>query len=188
MERYGANTNSIVENLFCIDSEFIIHLLLQLNGKNSEQHRWKLALALIDSFLSAFSFDLSQKKELLNTLAESYKKEFGFTHYPPKKQLDGKYRSSRKDVDNAMLWENESSVTIDIIKARRQSIVPIAEKLIAIEKSGELQVSLKELLTSIIHMTMNRWFRTKNRLYELVIYDFLVRYYTSELAKEMYNK
>ena len=38
-------------------------------------------------------------------------------------------------------------------------------------------------LTSMIHMTMNRWFRSKNRLHELVIYDFLSRYYISEIAK-----
>ncbi|WP_444332737.1 lantibiotic dehydratase C-terminal domain-containing protein [Parabacteroides johnsonii] len=31
-----------------------------------------------------------------------------------------------------------------------------------------------------IHMTMNRLFRTENRLYELIIYDFMRRYYMSK--------
>jgi hypothetical protein len=92
-----------------------------LNEEDPDQHRWKLALVLIDSFLSAFSFDLSQRKELLKTTAESYKKEFGFTHHHVKKQLDGKHRSFRKEIDNIMLWENEVSETIDIIKARKQA-------------------------------------------------------------------
>ena len=188
MERYGANSISLVEDLFFIDSEFVIKLLFQLNVENPDLHRWKLAMVLIDSYLTAFSFDMPQRKELLNTMAENYKKEFGYTHHHAKKQLDGKYRAFRKEIEDTMLWEDGVTETVDIIKSRKQAILPVAEKLIAIEQSGELQVSLKALLTSIIHMNMNRWFRTKNRLHELVIYDFLFRYYTSEFVKEKYNK
>ena len=49
---------------------------------------------------------------------------------------------------------------------------------------GELQAPLQALLISMIHMSMNRWFRTKNRLHELVLYEFLTRYYTSETEKK----
>ena len=187
MERYGANNISIVEEFFCIDSEYIIRLL-QLSGNDSpEQQRWKLALILIDSFLSAFSYELSQRKDLLNTLADSFKKEFGFTQHHVTKQLNDKYRAFRKDIENAMSWENETAEIIDIVKVRRQDILPIVEKLINLDKSKELQVSLHALLTSMIHMTMNRWFRSKNRLHEMVIYEFLSRYYTGEIAKKKYK-
>ena len=81
IERYGANSITLVEDFFFMDSESVIKLLYQLNDENPEQHRWKLALALTDSFLSAFSFELSQRAELLNTMANIYKKEFGFTHH-----------------------------------------------------------------------------------------------------------
>ncbi len=183
LERYGYNSISLVEELFFIDSEFILSLLHQLDKDNFEQYRWKLALILVDSFLTAFSCDLPQKKELLNITADNYKKEFGIIQHHTKKQLDDKYRTYRKEVENTMLWENEISETINIIKVRYETIFPIAEKLISMERSGELQVSLKSLLTSFIHMTMNRWFRTKNRLHELVIYDFLSRFYSSEIVK-----
>ena len=183
MERYGENTIDLIENLFFMDSEFILSLLHQLNKENPEQHRWKLALVLIDSILLAFSFDLSKKKELLKTMAEGYKKEFGFTHHQAKKQLDEKYRANRKEIENAMLWENEFSTTANIIKTRMQSIRPVAEKIKEMNQSEEIQVPLNNLLTSLIHMNMNRWFRSKNKLYELVVYDFLSRYYTSETVK-----
>jgi hypothetical protein len=39
------------------------------------------------------------------------------------------------------------------------------------------------LLLSYIHMMMNRLFMAKNRMHELIIYDFIRRYYTSENAK-----
>ena len=184
IERYGANTISIVEDLFFLDSEFIIKLLFQLNEDDPDQHRWKLALVLIDSFLSSFSFNLPQRKELLHMMAENYKKEFGFAHHHTKKQLDNKYRTCRKDIENIMLWENENEKTIHIIKARRQAIYPTAKKIIDMEKCNEIQVPLKSLLISMIHMTMNRWFRTKNRLHEMVICDFVSRYMISEIAKD----
>ncbi|MDR1180381.1 MAG: thiopeptide-type bacteriocin biosynthesis protein [Bacteroidales bacterium] len=183
IERYGANTISLVEELFFIDSEFIIKMLCQLNEENPEQQRWKLALILVDGLLSAFSFDLSQRKKLLSTMAESYKKEFGFMHHYITKPLNDKYRACRKDIKNAMLYENETAELIDAVNARMNAIFPIAEKLRDMEKNGERQVPLDSLLTSLIHMTMNRWFRTKNRLHEMVIYEFLSRYYTSVIAK-----
>jgi len=188
MERYGANTISMIEDLFCIDSEFIVKLLCQLDEGNPEQHRWRLALVMIDSFLTAFSFEIPQRQELLCVMADNYKKEFGFTNHPPKKQLDEKFRTFRKDIANVMLWENDYIKPIDIINARRQAISPIANKLTEMDRSGVLEVSLESLLMSVIHMTMNRWFRSKNRLHELVIYDFLARHYTNYIAKEKYNK
>ena len=182
MERYGHNSISLIEDLFCFDSEYIIRLLKLLNNDSLEKLRWQSALVLIDSFLSAFSFDLSQRKNLLN-MAESYKKEFGFTHHRTTKPLNDKFRAFRKDIEAAMLWENDTSEIISIIKARRQAIIPVAEKITRMEKSGELQVQLDSLLTSLIHMTMNRWFRSQNRLHEMVIYEFLSRYYSGEMAK-----
>ena len=187
MERYGYNTISFIEDLFFIDSEHIIRLLQRLDNDRSEQLRWKTALVLIDNFLSAFSFELPQRRELLKTLAESFKKEFGFTHHHTTKQLNNKYRTCRKDIENTLRWENEVEETIDIIKVRKLTTLPIAEKLIDMKKNGELQVPLNSLLTSLIHMTVNRWFRTKNRLHEMVIYEFLSRYYSGEMAKDKYN-
>jgi len=183
IERYGANTISLVEELFCIDSEFVIQMLYQLNEENPDHQRWKLALILIDSFLSTFSFDLMQRKELLRSLSEIYKKEFEFTQHHVTKQLNDKYRFYRKDIESIMLWEREASATLDLINARKSAFFPIAKTIISMHQSGELQVSLQMLLISLIHMTMNRWFRTKNRLHEMVIFEFLSRHYTSEIAK-----
>ena len=183
IERYGDNSISLVEDLFFIDSEYAIRLLHHLNEDNPEEHRWKLALLMIDSLLAVFSYDLPQKKELLNTISDNFKKEFGFTYHDASKQLNDKYRNYRKKIEQAMSSENETSKTNEIIKARKHDLLPMANILTAMNKTGELSVDLNALLTSIIHMSMNRWFRSRNRLHELVIYDFLSRYYSSELAK-----
>jgi hypothetical protein len=40
-----------------------------------------------------------------------------------------------------------------------------------------------ELLPDLIHMSLNRAFRTRHRMQELVVYDFLSRYYESVRAR-----
>jgi hypothetical protein len=39
------------------------------------------------------------------------------------------------------------------------------------------------LLPDLIHMSLNRAFRTRHRLQELVVYDFMSRYYESGKAR-----
>lgn len=188
LERYGFNSILYVEEFFYIDSVFIIKLLHSFGEIIPEQKRWKLALVLIDSLLSAFSLSLSQRKELLRSLADSFKNEFGYTHHQATKPLNDKYRFYRNDIEEIMLWENDATETICIINARMQAIHSIAEKLIDMERSNELEIPIRILLKSLIHMTMNRWFKSKNRLHEMVIYDFLAKYYTSRFERKKANK
>ena len=119
-------------------------------------------------------------------MADNCKKEFGFTHKDATKQLNDKYRTFRKEIESIMDWENESSEQIDIVKARLIALFPIALKINDMAKCNSINIPINLLLSSIIHMTMNRWFRAKNRLYEMVIYEFLSRYYSSKIAKKKY--
>lgn len=83
-----------------------------------------------------------------------------------------------------MLKKNEISESSGILHSHLQTIIPFAEKIITMENSGKLQVEITSLLTSLIHMSLDRWFRTKNRLHEMVIYEFLSRYYAFEIARK----
>ena len=81
LERYGTNTISLIEELFFIDSDHVIRLLFQTENENSEQQRWKLSLILVDSFLSAFSFEYPQRKELLRTMADNFERKTDCTKW-----------------------------------------------------------------------------------------------------------
>lgn len=184
MERYGSNSISLIEDLFFIDSQFLIELLRSLRGEDAENTRWKLALVLIDSFLSAFSLQLSEKKNLLSSLAENFKKEFGYTQHHVTKQLNDKFRLYRAEINDIMMWETKNSTLIKMIEARKLKCNIIANKLIDMQNTQTIQIPIDSLLASLIHMTMNRWFKSKNRLHEMVIYEFLTRYYTSKVIRE----
>jgi thiopeptide-type bacteriocin biosynthesis protein len=190
LERYGTDTINLIEHIFFIDSELSVKLLECLNPENAEEHRRNISLLLFDSYFSIFSLDMYHRKQLMHQMAEGYKNEFGIRHHSMKRQLDTKYRKY-KDVINSIMDNNNVTGSIydkyrELITKYRQMILPDVHEIIRMEKEGNLQMKSDALLTGIIHMSMNRWFGYKNRLHELVIYDFMARYYNSYIAKRKY--
>ncbi|MCL2738918.1 MAG: hypothetical protein FWE30_05675 [Bacteroidales bacterium] len=68
-----------------------------------------------------------------------------------------------------------------ILDARSDMQKPIAGQIIEHIEKGE---KFNALLSSYTHTMMNRWFRSKQRMHEAVVYDFLLEYYKSKKARE----
>jgi thiopeptide-type bacteriocin biosynthesis protein len=49
---------------------------------------------------------------------------------------------------------------------------------------GKLTVDIADIVSSCVHMHVNRLIRASQRLHELVLYDFLAQSYGGRLAKE----
>ena len=185
LERYGYNSMNISESIFYYDSEAIIHFLDLIEGDEGEELRWLFGLRYIDNFLDTFHFTLMQKKELMENLKIVFGKEFGMSRFL-KKQLDDKYRNKMDRLAQFMSFSKKSlpryEPLIEILHTKKRLISPFAEKLIKLRDSGNLKVGFHSLISSYIHMSMNRLFKSKNRLNEMVLYDFLYRYYRSHVA------
>ena len=113
-------------------------------------------------------------------MSEAYKMEFGFNMYNAK-QLNAIYRDKRGTIVSVLATAPENpdlTAAFDVLGKRSKQI----RKLIG--AGAEMP---ENNLSSYIHMMMNRLFRSKNRMHELLIYDFLSRYYKSEMAKQKKN-
>lgn len=189
MERYGTKTIEHTETIFHFDSEAIMNTLSILEGNENNQQRWLLALKMLDALFDDFEFNIDQKIELITKLSEDFKKEFRFTIKEGKLQLDKKFRANRKLIEEIMIDTSakEWSIFLNIIKEKSISVMPVAKALLNMEIKQELEVPLNSLLRSYTHMMINRLFRTKQRLYEMTLYDMLERYYTSLKARNKYN-
>lgn len=190
LERYGEATVELLEELFCIDSAAQFELLARLAeqpGAGRETLRQHLSLLLLDDALTAFGNDLAAKQQLMGQMAESFRREFGFTAHAYTKQLNDKYRTARSDIEQVVTSRRECAAFEDVLAGRQRGFGQIAERIAAIAdsevRSPASAVPVDDLLRSIQHMTMNRWFRSRNRQHELVIYDFLNRYYKSAQAR-----
>ena len=185
IERYGAQTMEMLEELFRIDSMTIMGLLSRLaniSGSERESAHWKLSLLLLDDSLAAFGYDLPEKARITSQMAESFKKEFGFTTHAYTKQLNDKYRVQRDEIEQTVHSRKDFTDFEHALEERRKAFRQIAQNILSVSKSGGTVV-IDNLLRSIQHMTMNRWFRSRNRQHELIIYDFLGKCYISALAQ-----
>ena len=190
IERYGIHTMELSEKLFFLESKLFVNILPSFKNPDGEQQRWIFALKLIDLLLDSFEYSLENKVSLLNRLKDSFGKEFGIDRFL-KSQLDVKFRNERENIEKSLnpITEQDSPVAnlIDQLKSYKNDIAPIIGKILKISKKNQLEIELDNLLSSYIHMSMNRIFRNHQRMHEMVLYDFLYRYYKSKIAKRKYT-
>tara|TARA_R110000765_G_scaffold159523_1_gene263349 strand:- start:2475 stop:3362 length:888 start_codon:yes stop_codon:yes gene_type:complete len=186
LERYGLNTMELSEKIFHSDSDAIIQFLDLIEGDEGEQLRWLFGLRSIDHLLDCFKYPLEEKLDLMDGLKTGFGIEFGMSR-PLKKQLDDKYRKERKNIEIFMVFNKESEPDYEpilaILENKKKLLQRIAIKILEIKNERRLELSLDQLMGSYIHMLMNRLFKSKNRLNEMVCYDFLYRYYRTSIAK-----
>lgn len=186
LERYGWNTMVLSETLFYHDSKTIVQFLNLIEGEEGEKFRWLFGLRAINELLNLFRYQPSDKLNIMDRLKTGFGKEFGMSR-PLKKQLDHKYRDYREDIYQFLSFtekeEPDYLPILEVLQKRKNTIEPIAKKIVDLRKKGALQMELDDLISSYIHMLMNRLFKSKNRLNEMVCYDFLFRHLRSEVAR-----
>ena len=186
IERYGHNTMELSETLFCYDSDATVQFLNLIEGDEGEKLRWLFGIRSIDHLLECFSYTIEEKLNIMDALKTGFGEEFGMSR-PLKKQLDSKYRKERSTIEGFMEFTSESEPDyepiLDIFNLKAKMFKSISEQILQIEKNNELNIELNSLMGSYIHMTMNRLFKSKNRLNEMVCYDFLHRHYKSKIAR-----
>jgi thiopeptide-type bacteriocin biosynthesis protein len=185
LERYGYDSIELTEALFCNDSIAVLNLLNLLDGPESEYYRWMMAMIGINSLFDDFNLDLTEKVRLITRLQQAFFKEFGGS-LSLQRQLSERYRKYQKDIFQYMTRGSSKSGELAdvyaIIDIRSAQNLPIVRQILNELNNHATNILDTELLPSYIHMFMNRLFMVNQRRYELVMYDFLVRYYTSQLV------
>lgn len=186
ISRYGIGTMLLSEDLFYNDSKMIVEFLNLIGGDEGEELRWLFSLKAIDSFLNTFQYSAENKLILFKNLKTSYGQEFGMNQLL-KNQLDAKFRYERKKIENFLKFNKDEDImkysVLNILKIKSKVDAPKILEILKIHKAGELDIKLDFLVSSYIHMFMNRLFKSKNRMHEMVCYDFLYRHYRSHLAQ-----
>ncbi len=186
IERYGAGTMEAVERLFGIDSRAVLELLDRVAEEPADRRetvRWQLALLLLDDAMTAFGREPEEKLRLFSNMAGNFKQEFGFTSHPFTRQINDKYRRYRAEIEKGLSVREPFAAYDPVLRRRRAELERVAAEILRIKDEDAAPPSTDELLGSIAHMTMNRWFRTGNRQFELVVYDFLSKYFESSVAR-----
>jgi thiopeptide-type bacteriocin biosynthesis protein len=169
LTRYGATTIGIAETLFYYDSEQVSLIIQQ---SSTDEDRFLNAFHWVEELIHSFNFPDEELINFLERMQQQFKAEFNVVKQT-NKQLNLKYKSLEP-----RLFESEN-LTIVHYHAIQSKI----SELLDYNKQQQLKVTLDSLLASFIHMTINRIFRSRQRLCEMMIYDFLTKKNTSKMAR-----
>ncbi|WP_378187576.1 thiopeptide-type bacteriocin biosynthesis protein [Aquimarina sp. W85] len=180
IERYGCQNIENSETIFFYSSELLLSALEHF--KNDESY-FLFVLSAIDQFLTNFNLDLVQKIDFTKANMLAFKKEFE-ADKKLNKQLDKKYANLRSKIHDAIdKKDSDYKIFKTILSHPKFCNQRIIQQVITVKTTYAMDVSLEELLSSYIHMHVNRAFRSQQRFYELVCYDLLYKYYKAKSYK-----
>lgn len=191
IERYGSLTMEESEHWFFYDSQMIADMLSMIEGDEGERVRWLFGLRCVDALLRDFGFDMEKRYEWCTRFREGFGREHNMNR-SLKEQLEKKFRADRAEIEELMDPANDDKSEMlplfQMLNRKSEAVKPIVAQILKYQKEEKLEMPLEDLLGSYSHMMINRLFKSKQRTHELVMYDFLHRYYKSEIAREKYAK
>jgi lantibiotic biosynthesis protein len=187
VERYGSSLIEAAEELFFTDSEMKLRFLSLTEGDEREKVRWLWALRETDQWLSAFDYSIENKYELMQQLQAVFAKEYNADKVLYR-QLNQQYSDNRKQILMAIESPpgevNIFSPLLDIFDEYKEEQRAASQRIIAAGGLSGNYTALNSLLSSYIHMNLNRLFLSEPRLHELVVYDMLCSYYRSVTKRQ----
>ncbi|WP_299122152.1 thiopeptide-type bacteriocin biosynthesis protein [uncultured Winogradskyella sp.] len=174
IERYGSSTITYIENLFFWDSETI---LKAKEKQLTEEESIIFIVKLISIILSQFKFSKESKFKFAEKGRNAFKSEFNANKITMKDLSE----RSRKILSQKESFRKTN--LLQLLKTYSENTNQTFTKINELYNSGNVEVSLNNLTSSIIHMTINRYFNSNQRLYEFLIYDVLYKEYKTDLFK-----
>lgn len=183
LQRYGYEGIESTESLFYNDSACTLQFADMIEGDTGEKIRWLFALLSMDHFLNDFGFSLETKCNLMNVAKTSFGKEFNRSGRL-NKQINENFAKSEYEINCFLDAGNieESYVPLwDILQERSIANQQAVSALKQLDTQEKLPEPLPNIVLSYIHMICNRLFLTKHRMHEMVVYDYLYKYYSKKL-------
>ena len=170
LERYGYSTIEDAESLFNMNSELTLDYL-HLN----DDEKIIIILFYIDRLLSQIGLSVNEKLQWIKDYNTSFKEEFN-ADKNLNQQLDKKYRAfSPKFLDFSQSLESKEfrDLILENLHLSNDALENICNSYDKDTNPRALQLFFQ----SIFHMAINRMFISQQRLFEMIIYDYLHRYY-----------
>ena len=183
IQRYGYDAIESTESLFYNDSEATLQFVDLIEGDLGEKIRWQFCLLSMDNLLKDFNISLENKVEILKVAKTNFGKEFNRSG-ALNKQINDLFTTNESEIEIFLdksktdemfypLWE--------IIENRSVNNKEACENIISLDTENKLPEALVNITISYLHMICNRLFLTKQRIHEMVVYDFLYKYYSKQL-------
>lgn len=178
LERYGAGAIEAVERLFGADSDCVVGFLEGSGEAPPEDVRFAFSCCAIDALLDDAGMSPEQRVQVLEPLADAFSSEHG-GGVPLQQALNAVFRKQRPRLD---VWLNGDAgkylPEFAALLEQRSTLNRALFSGLDAQPGGVIA-----RLPDLMHMHVNRVFRTGQRRYELLVYHCLLRHYRSRLAR-----
>lgn len=171
-ERYEGEFIDTAEHIFHYDSKLTVNLLKNIPNNDD---LWLYSIKSIDTYFDVFHLDLDKRYEVINKIYNQFQREFNVDSNL-KKQLDLKYRTNLNLISE-IVESDDNQYFSEFITSMTENCREI-ENLKTIQK--------ERLVSSFIHMHINRLIRSRHRMHELIIYGIVEKYYKMKIGKRKY--
>ncbi|MFB3385970.1 lantibiotic dehydratase [Flavobacterium sp. LAR06] len=183
LQRYGYEAIEETETLFHNDSECTLQFIDMIEGDSGEKIRWLFALLSMDHFLDDFNISLEARIKLFNLAKTSFGKEFNRSG-KLNKQINEMFVNHESEIEAFLDRNNIEEMyepLTEILKERSAKSANAVAAIKRISNEDRLPTPLYNIMLSYVHMICNRIFITKQRAHEMVVYDYLYKYYSKQL-------
>jgi lantibiotic biosynthesis protein len=183
LQRYGYEAIEETETLFFNDSDCTLKFADMIEGDTGEKIRWMFCLLSIDHFLNDFDVKLEGKIKLFNVAKTSFGKEFNRSG-KLNKQINEMFVKHESEIEfflDPNLMDEIYEPLLEILRERSEKNIDAVKAIKQTASENRLPTYLDNIMLSYVHMVCNRIFLTKHRIHEMVVYDFLYKYYSKKL-------
>ena len=183
LQRYGYQAIENTESLFYNDSECTLKFADMIEGDLGEKIRWLFALLSMDHLLNDFGISLEDKVKIMNVAKTGFGKEFNRAGRL-NKQINENFAKNEYEIDCFLDGGNIEEMyepLWEILQERSMANRNIVAGLKQLDQENKFPAPLYQIILSYVHMVCNRIFLTKHRIHEMVVYDYLYKYYSKKL-------
>ena len=183
LQRYGYEAIEATESLFHNDSLCTLQFADMIEGDSGEKVRWLFSLLSMDHLMNDFNISLEDRVKLFNAAKTSFGKEFNRSG-KLNKDINELFADNEFEIERFLDKNNIEEMyepLWQILEQRSQNNLPLVTELKNFDSQKKLPRPLHEILLSYLHMVCNRIFLSKHRMHEMVVYDFMYKYYSKQM-------
>lgn len=185
IDRYGGKLIQIAEKVFYYDSVCTSEVLSLLEGDQGNELRAILAIKGVDLLLEGLMIPPLVRLSKLESIRDAFFQEFAISKQPQLRIAIDKKFEAQKEMLYRLIYHPEAHFSelteVLALFAQRTEQIQTLIKQAAIDPQSP---TWTKMIGSYLHMFLNRFFRSRHREQETIVYHYLYKTYLSHTKRQ----
>ncbi len=183
LERYGGELTLAAERIFALDSDLVVFLLDEIENKRLGSFKWLFAMYIMEKYMEVFGMDEDERLSFSKRIRDLFAMEFN-ANKMQRRYFSARYRTSMEQIDQFLGEHQLEGQSPDwFVRAVHQFTLGLSE-IVQQQYATLTRAEKEDQLNSFIHMFIDRFFSSKNRLHEYALYSLLEQHYRYSIGKK----